>query len=61
MANKLKQYFPRIKERGELLKEIQENVHLSTIFNSWKMEQREEFLDFCTGAKGVKVLYDSFF
>ncbi len=30
-------------------------------FNKWKPEQQEHFLDFCTGAKGVKVLYDGFF
>ena len=34
---------------------------LRTIFYSWEQEQREEFLDFCTGVKGVKILYDSFF
>ena len=28
---------------------------------SLKYEYQEEFLDFCTGVKGVKILYDSFF
>ena len=34
---------------------------LSTLFDSWEQERQEEFLDFCTGVKGVKILYDSFF
>ena len=31
------------------------------MFQSWKPDNQEEFLDFCTGTKGVKMLYDSFF
>ncbi|WP_346705854.1 PD-(D/E)XK nuclease family transposase, partial [Merdimonas faecis] len=27
----------------------------------WNREQQEEFLDFCTGNKGIKILYDAFF
>ena len=61
MANRLKDYFPLIRERKEVLEEIDASVGLRTIFNSWEQEQREEFLDFCTGVKGVKILYDSFF
>ena len=61
MANRLKDYFPLIRERKEVLEEIDASVGLRTIFYSWEQEQREEFLDFCTGVKGVKVLYDSFF
>ena len=34
------------------------NKDLEKIFNSWEEKQQEEFLDFCTGAKGVKMLYD---
>ena len=61
MANRLKDYFPLIRERKEVLEEIDASVGLRTIFHSWEQEQREEFLDFCTGVKGVKILYDSFF
>ena len=61
MANRLKDYFPLIRERKEVLEEIDASVGLRTIFYSWEQEQREEFLDFCTGVKGVKILYDSFF
>ena len=61
MANRLKDYFPLIRERKEVLKEIGSSMALSTLFDSWEQERQEEFLDFCTGVKGVKVLYDSFF
>ncbi|ODM04636.1 PD-(D/E)XK nuclease family transposase [Eisenbergiella tayi] len=61
MANRLKDYFPLIRERKEVLEESDASVGLRTIFYSWEQEQREEFLDFCTGVKGVKILYDSFF
>ena len=30
-------------------------------FYSWGDAVRQEFLDFCTGVRGVKLLYDSFF
>lgn len=61
MTSKLKQYFPMIKDREELLQEIYADSRLGEIFEGWKTEQREEFLDFCTGVRGIKILYDSFF
>ena len=61
MQNKLKEFFPLIREKKEILDEIHENSQLSDVFESWRMEQQEEFLDFCTGVRGVKLLYDSFF
>ncbi len=61
MAKTLKHYFPTIQTRKEVLKEIRNNKELRDIFDLWKEEEQEEFLDFCTGAKGVKILYDSFF
>lgn len=30
-------------------------------YQGWTGEQKEEFLDFCSGNRGVKILYDSFF
>ena len=50
-----------IRTREEILRDIQQNINLTERFYSWKEEQREEFLDFCTGVKGVKMLYDAFF
>lgn len=61
MASKLQQYFPMLRERDEILKEIRSNQQLSDLFDSWRTEQQEEFLNFCCGASGVKMLYDSFF
>lgn len=61
IVSKLKNYFPLIREREELLSEIKENPKLREIYEEWSSEKREEFLDFCTGIRGMKVLYDSFF
>ena len=43
------------------MEEIIQNHKLSDMFASWRKNQQEEFLDFCSGARGVKLLYDSFF
>ena len=61
MNTKLKAYFPMIRTREEILRDIQQNINLTERFYSWKEKQREEFMDFCTGVKGVKMLYDAFF
>lgn len=61
MTNKLQQYFPMIKSRQEVLAQIQGNPDLLSLFQEWKPDQQEDFLAFVTGARGVKVLYDSFF
>ncbi len=61
MTSKLKEYFPMIHEREELLDTIKSNPNLQVVFNQWEKKQQDEFLDFCTGARGIKILYDSFF
>ena len=61
MNTKLKQYFPVIRTREEILHEIEKDMKLTEQFYSWKEEQRQEFLHFCTGVKGIKLLYDGFF
>ena len=61
MTSKLRDYFPMIRSREEILKEIQDNIKLTEKFYSWRESERQEFLDFCTGIRGVKILYDSFF
>ena len=58
---KLKQYFPMIREREDIKQEIRENPKLLEKYREWDEEQQEEFLDYCTGVKGVKILYDAFF
>lgn len=61
MSKKLKDYFPIIRERKEVLAEIQKRRQCYTTFKSWDKEQQEEFLSICTGVKGLKLLYDGFF
>ena len=61
MTNKLKEHFPMIRDREELLDIIHNNKELRKTFFSWKEERQKEFLDFCTGVRGIKPLYDSFF
>ena len=60
-TTKLKQYFPMIREREDIEREIRENPKLLEKYREWDEEQQEEFLDYFTGVKGVKVLYDAFF
>ena len=60
MSN-LKKYFPMIREKEDVLADINENPRLSLIFESWTLEQQKEFLDICTGTKGMKILSDSVF
>lgn len=59
--NRLKEFFPIIRERNEVLKEIKNDPGLLTVFSGWEEERQEEFLDICSGVRGVKLLYDSFF
>ena len=61
MKTNLKAYFPLIRERTEILAEIRNDPRLCEQFNRWLPQYQEEFLDFCTGVKGVKLLYDAFF
>ena len=62
MANTLRELYPNIiRERDDILKEIRENPNLKETFDSWEEEQQVYFLDFCSGAKGVKMLRDGFF
>lgn len=61
MTNKLKEYFPMIKTRKEVLTEINQRPELMALFQHWKEEHQQEFLDFCTGVRGIKVLYDFMF
>jgi superfamily I DNA and/or RNA helicase len=61
MAKKRKDCFPMIREENELLAEIRESETLHRMFQEWPEEKQRIFLDCCTGARGVKMLYDSFF
>jgi len=58
--NNLQKYFPMLKNREEIQKTIDERENLSAVFYSWEKKRQNEFLDFCSGARGVKMLYDVF-
>lgn len=58
MTNKLQQYFPMIRTEEEVLSEINSRSHLKQMYEEWEEEEQREFLDFVTGAKGVKMMYD---
>lgn len=61
MTNALQHHFPMIRDRVQLLDEIQHSPALLSLFQSWEERYQQEFLDFCTGVRGIKLLYDSFF
>lgn len=61
MKNKLQNYFPIIRTRGEVLEELRENKELWKTFCGWKETCQQEYLDLCTGVKGIKLLYDTYF
>lgn len=61
MADKLQDYFPLIRTREEVLDEIRSKDNLQNMYEEWRPKQQMEFLDFCTGVRGAKMLYDSFF
>jgi len=48
-------------EREEILRELKARIDLLDLYERWDEERQEEFLDFCTGVRGIKFLYDSFF
>ena len=50
-----------LRTREAVMEEINNKRELLKMFNTWKDYEQEEFLDFCTGARGGKILYDSFF
>ena len=43
---------------NDILAEIEAKPKLKQEFYSWEKKYRKEFLDFCTGVKGVKIMYD---
>lgn len=61
MANTLRLYFPQVRERQQVLDEILSKESTKTMYENWKKEEQNYFLDICSGARGVKMLYDSFF
>lgn len=60
MGTQLKKYFPMLWEKEDLLENIKSNTNLSDIFDQWTTLQQQEFINFCTGVRGIKFLYDGF-
>ena len=61
MASVLKVHFPMIRDREEVIKEIDANKELQLIFDGWTNEQQKIFLDICTGMRGARILSDIMF
>lgn len=61
MANTLRELYPFVRERHEIFQDIMDTPELKQTFLSWSRDNQEHFLDFCSGTKGVKMLYDGFF
>ncbi len=57
----LRSIFKHLPSEQELLGRIEEREDLSEIFETWSGEQRQEYLDRCTGKKGFNILYDAYF
>lgn len=57
----LSQYFPTIRTRQELLSQISARPDLMDMFHQWEPRYQEEFLNCCTGIKGMKIVYDGIF
>ncbi len=60
-AASLSAYFPIIRSRQEIIHIIHSQKDLKSVFHSWSQEDRENFLNCCTGSRGIKVLYDGIF
>ena len=61
MANQLKKYFPVLWEREDLLAEIHGNRKLLSRYEQLDEKEKEEFIGFCMGMLGTKILRDAFF
>ena len=46
--NRLRDHFPMLRDREEVLADIYKNEALTLTFDHWTKSQQEEFLNFCT-------------
>lgn len=60
MKTNLSNYFPMIQTREEILSQIHSSAKLNHQYSKWNEPQQKEFLDFCSGSRGVKILYNTF-
>ena len=61
MTKTLKDHFSIIRGREEVITEIYNTPELLYTYEGWTEDQQNLFLDYCTGMRGVKILYDQFF
>ncbi len=61
MSKSLQSVFPMLKNREEVLKEIQSKEDLKKMYEEWEEEERQRFLDVCSGARGMRILCDPIF
>lgn len=61
MEVKLKKYFPMIRERKELLAEIEENEALREMFAGWERGAAGGIFGYLHGCAGIKVFAGQFF
>ena len=57
----LADYFPIIRTKAEIRETIDGNPGLSEVFQQWSKQEQEEFLDLCSGERGLKAVYDGVF
>ena len=50
-----------IRTKGQVLEEIRNSPEMWKTFFGWEEKYQQEYLDICTGVKGVKLLYDTYF
>ncbi len=55
MTNKLRKHFPMIRDKEEIINEIYLKPELRNIYESWTDREQKEFIDFCTGVRGIKL------
>ena len=56
MSETLKQLFPNIRTEEAIIGEIKSDENLLAEYESWTELQQRDFLKFCSGMRGVKVL-----
>lgn len=61
MQRKLNEHFPMLWNKKELLWQIKNSQKLLSIYEKQGKDSQQEFLNFCTGVRGIKFLYNSFF
>ena len=57
----LKQYYPMLRTKEQVRESISKNYDVNRIFLNMSPENRDRFVDICSGNRGVRILYDAYF